>query len=95
MFVYCIIVAWTVDNVRPHAPSSGLIVSSESFSSLQVWNHPWVLKLDEDRQMLKAERAAILYGLSDDDETLGGFIVESSDETSSNSSTARKKKIKV
>ena len=29
-----------------------------------MWNHPWVLKLDEDRQLERAERAA-MYGLSD------------------------------
>ena len=40
----------------------------------QVWNHPWVLKLGEIREAEKAEREA-MYGLSDEDETLGGFIV--------------------
>lgn len=55
---------------------------------VQVWNHPWSLKLDEQRKLEKAERAA-LYGLSDDDEeeeeednTLGGFIVSGSDDES-------------
>ena len=61
----------------------------------QVWNHPWVLKLDEDRQLERAEREA-MYGLSDtedecedDDETLGGFIVNDSDETSSTGSSSK------
>ena len=57
-----------------------------------MWNHPWVLKLDEDRQLERAERAA-MYGLSDsepedcEDETLGGFIVDS--DVSSNASSIK------
>ena len=43
----------------------------------QVWNHPWVLKLDEQRQNERAERLA-MYGESDD--SLGGFIVSGSEE---------------
>jgi len=50
----------------------------------QVWNHPWVLKLDEHQQAERAERLA-MYGESeeeeDDDSTsLEGFIVSGSDE---------------
>jgi hypothetical protein len=63
-----------------------------------VWNHPWVLKLDEDRQLERAERAA-MYGLSDsepddddDDVTLGGFIVDS-DESSNASSIKTRAKV--
>ena len=44
---------------------------------MQVWNHPWVLKLDEQRQNERAERLA-MYGESDD--SLGGFIVSGSEE---------------
>ena len=61
-----------------------------------MWNHPWVLKLDEDRQLLRAERAAMFDtsesegGYEYDDDTLGGFIVYGSDEDSSNSSSVRK-----
>ena len=54
---------------------------------VQVWNHPWSLKLAEQRKLEKAERAA-LYGLSDEDEeddTLGGFIVSGSDDESESS----------
>ena len=64
-----------------------------------MWNHPWVLKLDEDRQLERAERAA-MYGLSDseeegldDDDTLGGFIVDS-DESSNASSIKTRTKVK-
>lgn len=62
-----------------------------------MWNHPWVLKLDEDRQLERAERAA-MYGLSDsepdddDDDTLGGFIVDS-DESSNASSIKTRGKV--
>ena len=50
----------------------------------QIWNHPWVLKMDEQRKMEREERRE-LYGLSEDDEdgvdeTLGGFIVSDSEE---------------
>ena len=64
-----------------------------------MWNHPWVLKLDEDRQLERAERAA-MYGLSDsepddyDDDTLGGFIVDS-DESSNASSIKTRAKVCV
>ena len=64
-----------------------------------MWNHPWVLKLDEDRQLERAERAA-MYGLSDsepddyDDDTLGGFIVDS-DESSNTSSIKTRAKVCV
>lgn len=65
-----------------------------------MWNHPWVLKLDEDRQLERAERAA-MYGLSDsepddynEDETLGGFIVDS-DESSNASSIKTRAKVRV
>ena len=62
----------------------------------QVWNHPWVLKLDEDRQLEKAERLA-MYGESDteDDDSLDGFIVNESDETNSTSSSVRKVRVIV
>ena len=42
-----------------------------------MWNHPWVLKLDEQRQNKRAERLAT-YGESDD--ILGVFIVSGSEE---------------
>ena len=64
-----------------------------------MWNHPWVLKLDEDRQLERAERAA-MYGLSDsepddyEDDTLGGFIVNS-DESSNASSVKTRTKVCV
>ena len=54
-----------------------------TFSNLaKVWNHPWVLRLSEERQRLNAE--------SDEEEesSLDGFIVYSSDEEFS-----RKKKV--
>ena len=47
------------------------------YAFTQVWNHPWVLKLDEQRQNERAERLA-MYGESDD--SLGGFIVSGSEE---------------
>ena len=44
----------------------------------QVWNHPWVLKLDEDRKFEREERRR-LYEESEDD-SLDGFIVTGSEE---------------
>ena len=59
----------------------------------QVWNHPWVLKLDEQRQNKRAERLA-MYGKSDD--TLGVFIVPGSeDEEEVRKRKTKKKKKKV
>ena len=55
-----------------------------TYSNLaKVWNHPWILRLSEIREMEKAERRA-LNNLSDsdtgDDSSLDGFIVFGSDE---------------
>ena len=64
---------------------------------LQIWNHPWVLKLDEQRKFEKAEREAA-YGLSDydddddDDSTLGGFIVLDSEDSSVGSKNGKRRK---
>lgn len=55
-----------------------------TFSSLaKVWNHPWVLRLSEIREVEKAERRALnnLSASDSEDSTLGGFIVGSEDES--------------
>ena len=57
----------------------------------QVWNHPWVLKLDEQRQNKRAERLAT-YGESDD--SLGVFIVSGSEEEEVRKRKTKKKKKK-
>ena len=46
---------------------------------VQVWNHPWVLKLDEDRRIEREERRR-LFEESDDGGSLDGFIVSGSEE---------------
>ena len=58
-----------------------VIVFSVSYgvSHSQVWNHPWVLRLDEDRKFEREERRRML-GESDEDPSLEGFIVSGSEE---------------
>ena len=54
----------------------------------QVWNHPWVLKMDEHR---KSERELAMSG-EDEDASLEGFIVYGSeDESVSSKSTVSAK----
>ena len=63
----------------------------------QVWNHPWVLKLDEHRQAERAERLA-MYGESEEEEddstSLEGFIVSGSEEEEDEEEKGTKKKAK-
>ncbi len=65
-----------------------------TFSNLaKVWNHPWVLRLSEERENEKAERKGLLVSDDDDDDegsSLDGFIVSGSDEEDT-----KKKKRKV
>ncbi len=62
--------------------------------SVQVWNHPWVLKLSAARQAEKEEREALFE--ETDDETLGGFIVsEGSDVEEERERMTRTKNKKV
>lgn len=72
--------------------------SMQMHTHTQVWNHPWVLKLDEHRQAERAERLA-MYGESeeeeDDDSTsLEGFIVSGSEEEEDEEEKVTKKKAK-
>ena len=61
-----------------------VVIRSIFSGLLQVWNHPWVLKLDEDRKFEREERKRQYDG---DDGSLNGFIVSGSGEES----VARKK----
>ena len=66
------------------------MVNTQWSPPLQVWNHPWVLKLDEDRKFEREERKR-LY--DSDDDSLGGFIVSGSClESEEEESVSRKKK---
>ena len=56
----------------------------------QVWNHPWVLKLDEDRRFEREERRR-LYEESEED-SLDGFIVTGSEEEEEERGRRRKNK---
>ena len=56
---------------------------------LQVWNHPWVLKLDEDRKFERDERRRIFES---DEDSLDGFIVFGSDEEVEEEERRKKKR---
>lgn len=58
---------------------------------LQVWNHPWVLKLDEIR---KAERALDYEDSEEGNDSLGGFIVSEGSDVERLEKARRKKKKK-
>ena len=47
---------------------------------LQVWNHPWVLKLDTDRRIEREERRRLFEESEEEGDTLNGFIVSGSEE---------------
>ena len=58
--------------------------------TLQVWNHPWVLKLHKEREQERQDRLALMEE-TDEDDSLDGFIVYGSDEERP-SKTRNKKK---
>ena len=53
------------------------------FSRVQIWNHPWVLKLDEVRKKEREERKELDEMLNDEESggSLEGFIVDDSDDS--------------
>lgn len=58
----------------------------------QIWNHPCVLKLDEQRKLEREERRE-LYGLTDEEDSLDGFIVSGSDDADEDRKPRKKSKM--
>ena len=74
----CVHVYATDAHTHTHTHTNTCVLT---YTHNQVWNHPHVLKLDEERECERAERRMYMNGEDEDeDPTLGGFITFDSDE---------------